>query len=56
MIVRCIYGGSVQEAAEEKGLKDWCDRNCAHLGMERGHICYDRLKRAGILPEEEHKK
>lgn len=56
MTVRCIYGGTVQEASEKAGMKAWCDEHCKTLGMERGHICYAALKKAGINPEEEHKK
>ena len=56
MTVRCIYGGTVQEASEKAGMKAWCDEHCKALGMERGHICYVTLKKAGINPEEEHKK
>lgn len=56
MTVRCIYGGTVQEASEKAGMKGWCDKHCKTLGMERGHICYAALKKAGINPEEEHKK
>lgn len=56
MTVRCIYGGTVQEASEKAGMKGWCDKHCRVLGMERGHICYAALKKAGINPEEEHKK
>ena len=56
MTVRCIYGGSVKEASEKVGMKGWCDEHCQVLGMERGHICYAELKKAGINPEEEHKK
>lgn len=56
MTVRCIYGGTVQEASEKAGMKAWCDEHCKTLGMERGHICYATLKKAGINPEEEHKK
>lgn len=56
MTVRCIYGGTVQEASEKAGMKGWCDEHCKALGMERGHICYVTLKKAGINPEEEHKK
>lgn len=56
MTVRCIYGGTVQESSEKAGMKGWCDKHCKTLGMERGHICYAALKKAGINPEEEHKK
>lgn len=56
MTVRCIYGGTVQEASEKAGMKGWCDEHCKALGMERGHVCYAALKKAGINPEEEHKK
>nr|DAI96351.1 MAG TPA: hypothetical protein [Caudoviricetes sp.] len=56
MTVRCIYGGTVQESSEKAGMKDWCDKHCKTLGMERGHICDTALKKAGINPEEEHKK
>ena len=56
MTVRCMYGGTVQEASEKAGMKAWCDEHCKAMGMERGHICYAALKRAGINPEEEHKK
>lgn len=45
-VVRCIFGGQIQEEAESKGLRPWCDEHCVD-GQRMG--CFWKLKKLGIL-------
>lgn len=45
-VVRCIFGGQVQEEAERQGLRPWCNEHCVDgQRME----CFWKLKKLGIL-------
>lgn len=46
MIVRCIFGGQVQEKAEARGMRPWCDEHCVDGKRVE---CYWKLKELGIL-------
>lgn len=45
-VVRCIFGGQVQEEAESKGMRPWCDEHCVNGQRTE---CFWRLKELGIL-------
>ena len=45
-VVRCIFGGQIQQEAESKGMRPWCDEHCVDgQRME----CFWKLKKLGIL-------
>ena len=45
-VVRCIFGGQIQQEAESKGMRPWCDEHCVDgQRME----CFWKLKELGIL-------
>lgn len=51
MLVRCIYGSAVQEEAEKRGSRQWCDANCG--STYDGHECFAFMKSLGIDPRPE---
>gem|GEM_PF-6688010 len=51
MRVRCIYGSAVQEEAEKRGSRKWCDENCGKT--YDGHECFAYMMSLGIDPRPE---
>lgn len=51
MTVRCMYGSIVQEEAEKRGSRKWCDENCQKT--YDGHECFAHMMSLGVDPRQE---